>query len=66
MSATSDPGLRLDGVGRWPWLAQNEEGELPGELYFMRRSLAEKHLEFIVRGITEFNDVFQATPGAKV
>jgi hypothetical protein len=46
----TDPELRLEGVGRWPWLAQNDEGELPGELYFMRRSLAEKHLELIVRG----------------
>jgi len=46
----TDPGRRLDGVARWPWLAQNEQGELPGELYFMRRSLGEANLEFTVRG----------------
>jgi hypothetical protein len=46
----TDPALRLDGIGRWPWLAQNEEGELPGELYFMRRRLGERNLEFTVRG----------------
>lgn len=46
----TDPELRLKGVGRWPWPAQTEQGTLPGELYFMRRSLGDADLEFTISG----------------
>jgi hypothetical protein len=46
----TDPTLRLKGVGRWPWYGGTGDGELPGELYFMRRGHGASDLEFKVSG----------------
>jgi hypothetical protein len=46
----TDPALRLKGVGRWPWYGGTGQGELPGELYFMRREHGASDLEFKVSG----------------
>jgi hypothetical protein len=46
----TDPARRLKGVGRWPWFGGAGRRALPGELYFMRRQLGERDLEFTVSG----------------
>ena len=48
----TDSALRLKGVGRWPWYGGTGKGELPGELYFMRRRHGASELQFQISGST--------------
>jgi hypothetical protein len=46
----TDPTRRLLNIGRWPWYGRTEEGELPGELYFMRRPVGSPALQITLYG----------------
>lgn len=41
---------RLPDVGRWPWFGNDENTELPGELYFLRRPVGGPAVQITLRG----------------
>jgi len=46
----TDPSRRLKEMVRWPWFGRAGDGELPGELYFMRRRVGNTALNLTVSG----------------
>jgi len=49
----TDPSRRLKEMVRWPWFGRAGDGELPGELYLMRRRAGNTPLNLTVSG-TEY------------
>ena len=45
-----NPAYRLPDAGRWPWYADDKTGELPGDLYFLRRPKGSRALKVTVSG----------------
>lgn len=46
----TQPTRRLLNIGRWPWYASDQNGELPGELYFMRRPAGSPPIQITLYG----------------
>ena len=45
----ADPAHRLPGIARWPWYADNGDGQ-PGELYFLRGPTTRRRLKITLAG----------------